>query len=200
VNGLKRVTIRLVSIILAISLVLLASFSGWGEDWVIYQGSGALAENGAALRDWYTLNWLAPEPRSGASAHHYYDRDSVASNSPFPGGTVRVWEKFAFQRESPTYKEAKEELERLERARLNRTLSVFDMARLFPVAVNRATKEVTTYYEINCDTNEFFILEVNTYDKTGHRMTREVISDKYLWSTIKSETVMEALSRIVCQQ
>ena len=184
---------------MVLALAAVAAAQALADDWVVYSASGAKGERGRALRDWYELNKLEPLPRDGAAALHSYDQDSVASNSPFPGGTVKVWEKMVYQEEKKTYQEAREDVEGEERARLKRKLDVFDMARLFPVAVNRTVKEVTTFYEINCDTGEFFILEVNTYDKTGFRMTREVVSDKYLWSAVRPGTIMEVLSRKLCE-
>ena len=181
------------------ALAAVSATQALAEDWVVYSASDAKGERGRALRDWYELNKLEPLPKDGAAALHYYDQDSVASNSPFPGGTVKVWEKMVYQGEKKTYEEAREDVEKEERARLKRKLDVFDMARLFPVVVNRTVKEVTTFYEINCDTGEFFILEVNTYDKTGFRMTREVVSDKYLWSAVQPGTIMEILSRKLCE-
>jgi hypothetical protein len=185
--------------VIVLALSAIAAAQAHADDWVVYSASDARGETGRALRGWYELNKLEPLPRDGPAALHYYDRDSVASNSPFPGGTVKVWEKMVYQGEKKTYEEAREDVEREERARLKRKLDVFDMARLFPVTVNRTVKEVTTFYEVNCDTGEFFILEVNTYDKTGFRMTREVVSDKYLWSAVQQGTIMEVLSRILCE-
>ncbi len=198
-SRVELLSVRLRVVIAAVLLSVFLYADAQGDDWVFYSASGAKGERGRALRDWYELNKLEPLPRDGVAALHYYDRDSVASNSPFPGGTVRVWEKMVYQDEKKTYEEALEDVEREEKARLKRELDVFDMARLFPVAVNRTSKEIKTFYEINCDTREFFILEVNTYDKTEFRMTREVVSDKYLWSAVQPGTIMELLSRKLCE-
>jgi len=199
-NGVKRIPVGPVLTLATLALVLLAASGGRGEEWVIYEGSGARGESGTALRDWYVLNRLTPLPRSGAAAHHYYDLDSVASNSPFPGGIVRVWEKFVFQKETLTYDEAREAIRKETEARLKRKLTALDYGWLFPAAVNRATREITTLYEINCDSLEFYILEVSAYDKAGKRMTRDVNMDRDLWIPVQPGTVLEALSRIVCQQ
>jgi hypothetical protein len=55
------------------------------------------------------------------------------------------------------------------------------------------------FLQVNCSSKEFFIIEVNTYDKTGERMTREIIGDEYFWSPIRSNTIMEVLSRKICE-
>jgi len=170
-----------------------------GDDWVFYGGTRPGKVDDSTLREWYGLNRLNPVPEKEATALHYYDQDSAASNSPFPGGLVRVWEKSILKKETKTYEDVKAEIEKEESAKLNRKISVLDYGRIFPMAVNRATKEITIYLEVNCDTNEYFIKEANTYDKTGKRMTREVISDKYFWSPIRSGTMMDVLSRKVCE-
>jgi hypothetical protein len=145
------------------------------------------------------LNRLNPVPENEANVLHYYDGDSVASNSPLPGGIVKVWEKSVFKKETKSYEDAKAEVEKEEEVRLNRKIGILDYGWLFPMAVNRATKEVTTFLQVNCGSNEYFIIEVNTYDKAGERMTREVIGDEYLWSPIRSGTIIEVLSRKVCE-
>ena len=182
-----------------IALAILSRAVVWADDWVFYAGSRQGEVHDSTLREWYALNRLNPVSESEATALHYYDGDSVASNSPFPGGTVRVWEKSVFKKETKRYEDAKAVIEREEEARLNRKIGVLDYGWLFPMAVNRATKEITIFLEINCDTNEFFIKEANTYDKTGERMTREVIPDEYFWSPIRPGTIMEVLSRKVCE-
>ena len=96
------------------------------------------------LRDWSQLNSLKPVLRTEAKTFHYYNGDSVASNSPFAGGTVRVWEKSVLQRQTKTYEEARQEIQREEEARSKRKISTLDYAWLFPRTVNRASKEITT--------------------------------------------------------
>ena len=152
------------------------------------------------LRDWSRLNALTPVPKTEARTYHYYDLDSVAPNSPFPGGSVRVWEKSVLQTEIKSYEEAREEIKEEEEARLKRKITVLDYAWLFPLAVNRATKESETSYNRDCDGREFFILEVNNYDKAGKRMTREANMTMDLWFPIQPETMMELLRKEVCTQ
>jgi hypothetical protein len=82
---------------------------------------------------------------------------------------------------------------------LKRKIISLDYGWLFLFAANRATKEVTTLYEINCDTREFFILEVNQYDKAERRMTRETNMDMTLWVAIQPETMMELLTNELCK-
>lgn len=185
--------------LLFIGLAVFICTDGWAEDWVFYAGSlqGEVSES--AIREWYGLNRFHPVSEAKANILHYYDHDSVASNSPFPGGIVRVWEKAVFKKETVSYEEARTEIEKEKEASLKRRLSVLDYAWLFPAAVNRATKEITTLYDFNCDTREFFILELNTYDHTGKRMTREVMGDKYFWSPLRSGTILEILFRKVCE-
>jgi hypothetical protein len=170
------------------------------EEWVYYAGSNMPGDTGPALRDWYGLNRLKPLSESGAQSLHYYDQDSVASNFPIPGGIVRVWEKAVVQKETRAYKDAREEVEKEEEDRLKRKLSVLDMARIFPLAVHRATKEIRTLYEINCDTQEFFIMEGNNYDTVGDRISRETNFDMNLWVAVRPGTVMEVLSKKMCGQ
>jgi hypothetical protein len=171
-----------------------------GDDWVFYSGSAQEPPKGTVLRDWYGLNRIKPVAKDKAKTHHFFDQDSVAFSSPFGGGIVRVWEKAVLQRETKDYEDAKADIEKEEERRLNRRISVLDYAWIFPSAVNRATKEATTLYEINCDSRDFFILEGNTYDKAGKRMTREATFDMDLWLPIQPGTVMEALAREVCKQ
>jgi hypothetical protein len=195
----KSPAFRFAFFLAAVALVILSPTVVRADDWAFYAGSRQGEVHDSTLREWYALNRLNPVSESEATALHYYDRDSVASNSPFPGGTVRVWEKSILKKATKSYEDAKTEIEREEEARLNRKISVLDYGWLFPMAVNRATKEITIFLEINCDTNEFFIKEANTYDKTGERMTREIIPDEYFWSPIRSGTIMEVLSRKVCE-
>jgi hypothetical protein len=190
---------RMEFILLAVALAGFAATEARGDDWVFYGASFQKEDRGPELRDWYELNRLKPVAQTQATAYHYYDRDSLGYSSPFPGGIVRVWEKAVFQRETKTYEEAKEEVEREEEKRLNRKITIVDYAWLFPIAVKRAAKEITTLYEINCDSKEFFIMEVNSHDKTGDRLTRETIFDKDLWLPIQHGTLMEALSKEICR-
>jgi hypothetical protein len=179
---------------------LLASGEVRGEDWVFYGGSGQGEVKELILRDWSRLNHLTPVPKTEAKTHHYYDRDSVASNSPLPGGTIRVWEKAVLQSDLKSYEEAREEIKKEEETRLKRKINMLDYAWLFPLAVNRASKETETFYDIDCESKEFFILEVNNYDKEGKRMTREANMAMDLWFPIRPNTVMELLYKEVCSQ
>lgn len=123
-----------------------------------------------------------------------------ATAFPYPGGIVRVWEKAVVQRETPSYAKAREAVEREEEKRLKRKLTVLDAAKIFPLAINRATKEITTLYEINCDTLEFFIMEGNNYDSAGDRIAREANFDMNLWVAVRPGSVMEVLSKKMCEQ
>ena len=190
-----------VCIIVAVAgLAAVGATGARADDWVFYGGSHEGEINRAMLRDWYTLNRLKPVPKDEATAYHYYDQDSVASNAPYPGGIVRVWERFVLQKETKSYDESKEEIQREEEARLKRKISVLDYAWLFLYTVNRATKQIETLYEINCDTKEFFIMEVNYYDRAEKRMSRETNMEMTFWITIRPETMMEALYRRVCEK
>jgi len=186
--------------LLAVILVAFAAANARGDEWVLYAGSDMLGDMGPAVRDWYGLNRLKPIPEAGAPTLHYYDQDSVASNFPYQGGIVRVWEKAVVQKDTRPYKDAREEVEKEEEYRLKRKLSVLDMARIFPLAVHRATKEIRTLYEINCDTQEFFIMEGNNYDTAGERISRETNFDMNLWVAVRPGTVMELLSGKMCGQ
>lgn len=171
-----------------------------GEDWVFYTGSAHEEAGGPGLRDWYGMNRLKPLPREEAKTDHYYDKDSVAFNSPFPGGTVRVWEKSVIRRETKIYEEAREEVWKEEEARRDRKLSPLEAAHLFPDAIRKATKEIKTLYEINCDTREATLLEINLYDRAGKRMSREFNRDATLWFGVQSGTVMDLLQSKVCKE
>jgi hypothetical protein len=198
-QGMKSLAARLAFALGAFVLIILLRKDVRADDWLFYAGSRQGEVHDSTLREWYALNRLDPVTEVEANALHYYDGDSVASNSPLPGGIVKVWEKSAFKKETKSYEDAKAEVEKEEEARLNRKISVLDYGWLFPMAVNRATKEITIFLQVNCGSNEFFIIEVNTYDKMGKRMTREVIGDEYFWSPIRSETLMEVLSRKICE-
>ena len=174
--------------------------SALADDWVFYGGSLEGEIKGATLRDWYTLNRLKPVPKEEATAYHYYDQDSIGSNYPYGGGIVRVWERFVLQRETKSYDEAREEIQREEEARLKRKISAMDYAWLFLHTVNRATKQIETLYEINCDTREFFIMEVNYYDRVEKRMSRETNMEMTFWIPVRPETLMEALCEKLCTQ
>jgi Surface-adhesin protein E len=200
VNRVKAFPVRPGVILVVVGLAVLAHAEVRGDDWVFYGGSREQGVKESALRDWYVSNRLRPLPKNEATAYHYYDRDSIASNYPYSsGGIVRVWEKYVFQRETKTYEEARVEIEKEEEKRLKRKINVLDYGWLFPFAANRATKEVTTLYEINCDTGEFFILELNQYDKAERRMTRETNMEMTLWVPIRPETMLELLCKQVCQ-
>jgi hypothetical protein len=179
---------------------ILASIEVRGEDWVFYSGSGQGEEKELILRDWSRLNHLTPVPKAEAKTYHYYDRDSVASNSPSTGGSVRVWEKAVLQSDLKTYEEAREEIKKEEETRLKRKINILDYAWLFPLAVNRASKATETFYDIDCDSKEFFVLEVNNYDKEGKRMTREANMAMDLWFPIQPNTLMELLYKEICDQ
>jgi len=198
VNGVKSLSVKL-GIIFAVGLSIFAFSEVRADDWVFYGGSGQGEEKELILRDWSRLNKLKPVPKTEARTYHYYDRDSVASNSPFPGGSVRVWEKAVLQKEIKSYEEAREEIKEEEETRLKRKINVLDYAWLFPLAVNRASKETETLYDIDCDSREFFILEVNNYDKAGKRMTREANMVMDLWFPIQPGTMMEVLYNEVCK-
>jgi hypothetical protein len=195
----KRPAFRSGIVLAAIALACFSHTSARADDWAFYAGSRQGEVHDSTRREWYSLNRLNPVPENEATVLHYYDQDSVASNSPLPGSIVKVWEKSVFKKETKSYEHAKSEVEKEEQARLNRKIGVLDYGWLFPMAVNRATKEVTIFLQVNCGSNEFFIIEVNTYDKTGERMTREIIGDEYFWSPIRSNTIMEVLSRNICE-
>jgi Surface-adhesin protein E len=203
-NGVKVIRQRsrrkwgifLASVMLTISLCADVR----GDDWVFYCASGREETSGSALNDWYGLNRLTCRPKTGASSYHYYDRDSLAPSSPFPGGIVRVWEKSVLQKETESYEEAREAIAKEEEIRRKRKISELDYAWLFPMAVNRAAKETATLFEIDCDSKKFMVLEGNHYDKAGKRMTREATFDMELWLPIQPQTVMEALYRNACRE
>ena len=187
-------------VLAAFLLAVFFSTDVMGIDWVFYCASGREEAKGLTLRDWYGLNSLKCTPKIGASSYHYYDLDSLASNSPFPGGTFRVWEKSVLQKETETYDETRETIIKEEEIRRKRKINELDYAWLFPTAVNRAAKEITTLFEIDCGTERFFILEGDNYDKAGQRMTRETAFDSELRSPIQPKTVMEALFQNVCNE
>jgi hypothetical protein len=184
---------------LSVIFLIIFHFSASAEEWVFYAGTFQSPVPDSTRREWYSLNRLSPLPEGKANVLHYFDQDSVAYNSPFPGGKVKVWEKSVYQKETKSYEEIKAEIEKEEEKRLNRKITVLDYGRLFPMAVNRATKEVTTLLEIDCSGKEFFIIEVNTYDKTGDRLSREIIPDEYLWSPVGSNSIMEVLAQKICR-
>lgn len=187
-------------LILFVMGVALFPFILRADDWILYAASNAGDDPGMASRDWYVLNKKKPVSDVEAMAFHYYDRESVGGNFDFPGGIFRVWEKYVVQRNTKSYEEAKTEVEKEEERRLKRTITALDYAWLFPRAVNRATKEVQTLYEINCDSGEFIILEVNHYDKDGNRMTRETNMNMELWYPIEPDTVMQAFFQKICRE
>jgi hypothetical protein len=197
--GVKRPDFRSGFVLAAIALSSFFHTSARADDWAFYAGTRQGEVHDSTLREWCALNRLNSVPENEATVLHYYDQDSVSSNSPLPGGIVKVWEKSVFKKETKSYEDAKADVEKEEAARLNRKIGVLDYGLLFPMAVNRATKEVTMFLQVNCSSKEFFIIEVNTYDKTGERMTREIIGDEYFWSPIRSNTIMEVLSRKICE-
>lgn len=184
----------------AVALSISISIDVGADDWVFYCASGREAPGGSKLNDWYGLNTLRSTPKAGASCYHYYDRESLGASSPFPGGTVRVWEKSVLQRKTETYEEAREAVVKEEAMRRKRPINSLDYAWLFPMAVNRAAKEKATFFEIDCDTERFLVLEGDNYDKAGKRMSRETAFDMELWLPIQPHTVMEALFQSVCKQ
>jgi hypothetical protein len=184
----------------AFALAVLFSTDVMGIDWVFYCASGREEAEGLTLRDWYGLNSLTCTPKIGASSYHYYDRDSLASSSPFPGGIVRVWEKSVLQKETESYDETRDAIAKEEEIRRKRKINELDYAWLFPMAVNKAAKETATLFEIDCDSEKFLVLEGDNYDKAGQRMSRETTFDMELWLPIQPKTVMEALYRNVCEK
>ena len=197
---MKPLSVKFGVILAIVGFSIFASAEVWGDDWVFYGGSSQGEVKELILRDWSRLNKFKPVPKTEAKTFHYYDQDSVASNSPFPGGSVRVWEKAVLQREIESYDEAREEIKKEEETRLKRKINVLDYAWIFPLAVNRASKETETLYDIDCDSREFFIFEVNNYDKAGKRMTRETNMAMDLWFPIQPGTMMELLYKEVCKQ
>ncbi len=187
------------AIFILIGIFFIPVSNARADDWVIYSASMAGADPGAKLRDWYVLNRVRPSPKTEARAHHYFDRESIGGNVGFPGGIFRVWEKYVIQKDTKSYEETKAEVEREEEIRLGRKLGALDYAWLFPMVVNRAAKEIQTLYEINCDSKEFIILEINHYDKDGNRMSRDTNMEMDLWYPIESGTVMEAFFQHICQ-
>lgn len=185
-------------------LVLVALLAGTGVqdegEWQLYAASGWGRDGHAILNDWYVLNKLIPVAEAAeAAALHYIDPDSVASSAfESTGGTVRVWEKLVFRETTKPYTEVREEVEREERHRLGRELTVLDMAAVFPHAVNQAAKEVRTLFEINCESGEFIVLQVDLYDVEGSRMISERNSNMDLWYAVRPGTVMELLAKKVC--
>ena len=186
-------------VLAAVALTALFRTDVRGDDWVFYCASERVEAAGSTLRDWYGLNSLTCRHKIGASSYHYYDRDSLAASSPFPGGIVRVWEKSVLQKETKSYEEAREAVAKEEEVRRKRKINELDYAWLFPMAVNRAAKETATLFEIDCDSETFLVLEGNNYDKGGQRMSRETAFDKELWLPIQPQTVMEALYQHVCK-
>jgi hypothetical protein len=171
-----------------------------GDDWVAYAASDPARKAESTLGHSYILNVLVPVSGDAASADHFYDRDSVARSSPGAGGIVRVWERYVLRAETLSYEQTIASVEGAEEKRLGRKVSPIEHARLFPLAVQKATKEVRTLYEINCDSREFIILEVDHYDKDDQRMTRETNFAMGQWYRVEPGTVMDALFRQVCGQ
>jgi Surface-adhesin protein E len=196
---MKPISLVLGFILMAVGITVFACTEVLADDWIFYGGSGQEGVEESILRDRYVLNRYRPVLREEARTYHYYDPDSVAADSPYSGSIVRVWERSVLQKETKGYDNAREEVQTEEEARLGRKINVLDYARLFPLAVNRATKETTTLLEINCASRQFIVLEIDNYDKTGKRMTRETTMAMDLWFHIQPETMMEALYRLVCK-
>ena len=184
-------------------VVLLAGARARAQDegeWEPYAASAWGMSGHAFLNDWYVLNKLEPlADETEAGSRHYYDRGSLASNAfEGAGGTIRVWEKILFDGTTRPYAEVRAEVEKEEEQRLGRPLTVIDMARVFPHAVNQATKEIRTLFEINCESGEFIVLEVNLYDVEGGRMISEKNANVDLWYAIRPGTVMSLLAGKAC--
>lgn len=177
----------------------MASPAAVAEEWVFYAASAKPANKEQTLINWYQANSLKPVAEDKAAIRHYFDEESVAANSPFGGGTVRVWEKSVVQGKVQSYDETMRVLEREEEKRLKRKLTTLDAARLFPRAVGLAVKEITTQYEIACEEKELYVREVNSFDSTGAQMTRQLNMDTAFWAPIRPESVMEELMKKVCQ-
>lgn len=169
------------------------------EEWVFFTASDKPPNRDQTLIDWYQANSLKPAPEDKAAIRHYYEEESVSANSPFGGGTVRVWGKAVVQGDVKPYNQTMAELEREEEKRLRRKLTTLDTSWLFPMAVSRSIKEINTQYEISCDEKEFYIYEVNSIDASGEKMTRQLNMDTAIWVRIKSGSVMEELFKRVCQ-
>jgi hypothetical protein len=199
-NTMNSPSFKFGSIIFIIGITLIPFGKAWAHEWVFYAASTAGADPGPKLRDWYILNRIEPVPSEDAGASHYFDRESIGGNIGFPGGIFRVWEKYVVQSETKSYEETKAEVENEEERRLGRKPNSIDYGLLFPLIVNRATKEIHTLYELNCDSREFIILEVNYYDNDGIRMTRDINMDMDLWYPIEQGTVMEALFLQICTE
>jgi hypothetical protein len=183
-----------------LAVAVLAGIEARAEDWVFYAGSRPDLSQESTLKEPYIANRIKPVPEPEAIARHFYDAESVAEGTPGWGGIVRVWEKYSLEKETKSYKETKEETEKEEESRLKRKLTAMEQTWIFPLAVTRATKEVWTLFEINCDSGEFIILEVNQYDRTGSRMTRETNFAGQIWYPVQPGTVMQALLKTVCRQ
>jgi hypothetical protein len=196
---MKVVALRLATLLIIVPLLAGARAQDEHE-WMLYAASSWGRSGHSILNDWYVLNKLVPvAAASAASALHYIDAESVASSDfEGTGGTVRVWEKFVLGRDTKPYVEVRAEVEKEERLRLGRELTVIDMAAVFPHAVNQAAKEVRTLFEINCESGEFIVLQVDLYDVEGNRMISERNSNMDLWYAVRPGTVMELLAKKVC--
>lgn len=196
---MKATAIRLVPLMVVFTLLAAAGIQDEAE-WEIYAMSAWGQAGQARLGNWYLLNALEPvsdEPEAGA--RHFLDRSSLASNAyEGTGGTLRVWQKTLLMGITKPYEEARAEIEKEEEKRLGRKLSVLDMAVVFPLAVNRAAKEIRTLFEINCESGEFIVLEMNLYDIEGSRMIRETNSNQDLWYPVQPGSVMDLLARKAC--
>ncbi len=189
----------LVSAALGLFCLIPANVRG-GDDWVRYAQSRGGASSRTAPRNPYILNKLAPASGSEITADHYFDRDSVGENFPGSGGIVRVWEKYVLRGDFENYEKTLEEVEAGEEKALKRKLTSIDHAWLYRLAINRAAKEVRTLYEINCDSGEFIVLEINLFDIDGRRLAREAAFAMGVWYPVEPGSVMEVLFSRICRQ
>src|SRR5512143_4093997 len=113
---MKSPAVRLVFVLWAFALIILVRKDVQADDWLFYAGTRQGEVHDSTRREWYSLNRLNSVPENEANVLHYYDRDSVASNSPLPGGIVKVWEKSVFKKETKSYEDAKAEVEKEEEA------------------------------------------------------------------------------------
>ena len=196
---MKAIAFRLVSL-LAVLALLATAYAQEEAAWDLYAMSSWGKAGHASLSNWYLHNKLEPVAgETEASARHYYDRGSLASNAyEGTGGTIRVWEKILLKGITRSYEEVRADVEKEEGQRLGRKLTVLDMAGVFPHAVNQAAKEIRTLFEINCESGEFIVLETNLYDVEGSRMIRETNPNLDVWYPVQPGSVMSLLAKKVC--
>lgn len=183
---------------LVLTFALLFPPQAGAEEWSLYGQSSRRPLRQAAPADWYALNKIMPVPAAEASADHYIDEESMGTSPIAASNIIRVWEKTVFKNESKPYEATRADVEKEEEQRLGRGLTVLDMARIFPLAVNRATKEIRTLYEINCESREFVILEVDLFDVEGGRIIRETNPNLDIWYPVSPGTLMEVLYAKTC--